>query len=40
VFTVEVKRLDGPDDKAVFDVDAFSNEDAERLAALEKDFPE
>jgi hypothetical protein len=38
VLTVEVTRLDGPDDKAVFDADVFTKEDAERLAALEKDF--
>jgi hypothetical protein len=38
ILTVEVTRLDGADDKAAFDADAFTKDDAERLAALEKDF--
>lgn len=35
VLTVEVRRLDGPDKKAAFNADAFSERDAERLKALE-----
>jgi hypothetical protein len=40
VFTVEVSRLDGPDEKAAFDAGAFDADDAERLTALEKTFGE
>jgi hypothetical protein len=39
VLTVEVTRLDGPDGKAVFDSDAFTEDDAERLSTLERNFP-
>ncbi len=39
VLTVEVTRIDGPDGKAVFDSDAFTENDAERLSALEGKFP-
>jgi hypothetical protein len=38
VLTVEVRRLDGPDKKAAFDAEAFSEIAAERLKALEEAF--
>ena len=38
VLTVEVTRLDGPDGKAMFDSDAFTERDAERLSTLERNF--
>lgn len=35
VFTAEVIRIDGPDGKAAFDAQAFDDEDAKRMKALQ-----
>jgi len=36
---VEVTRVDGPDGKAAFDAQAFGEDDAKRLKALEDTLP-
>lgn len=38
IFTVTVVRLDGADNKPIFDATTFSAEDQDRLEKLKKDF--
>jgi len=39
ILTAEVVRVDGPDGKAAFDSEAFTEDDAKRLAELQQKFP-